>query len=117
MAKRYGIAFLLYMTKMGTKTRHIITIECVGPRCSINGIKISMSGITDNKNISGMLILVLRILAVNLPIIYPSDKWPTAYDSSSSFSLRNFWKIINFATYILSYTMKIDLTCLQRFFY
>jgi len=48
--------------------------ECVGPRCSINGIKISMSGITDKANINGILIFVLKIFAASSPIMYPSDK-------------------------------------------
>ena len=58
----------------------IASIECVGPLCSMNGIIISMSGITERVKINGRLISVLSNLDVDLLIMYPSDRWPTAYE-------------------------------------
>ena len=52
----------------------IASIECVGPLCSMNGIRMSMSGITERVKINGKLISVFSILDVDLLIIYPSDK-------------------------------------------
>jgi len=50
---------------------HAIIIECVGPRCSRTGIRMSMSGITDSMMAAGMLIFVFNSLAEALPEIYP----------------------------------------------
>jgi len=55
------------MAKNGMKTINAVTIECVGPRCSRNGIIRSMSGIMDNVRTKGMLISVFRSFADALP--------------------------------------------------
>jgi acetone carboxylase gamma subunit len=83
-AKKKGIAFLWNRAKIGMKIIIAIIIECVGPRCLRNGINKSMSGMTDNIVIIGMLIFVLRNFAEALPEIYPNAKWPTANDLFSS---------------------------------
>ena len=58
--------------KIGVKAMHAIIIECVGPRCSRTGIRMSMSGITDSMMAAGMLIFVFNSLAEALPEIYPN---------------------------------------------
>ena len=52
----------------------IASIECVGPLCSMNGIRMSMSGITERVKINGKLISVLSTLDADLLIMYPSDR-------------------------------------------
>ena len=79
-ANRYGVALFLYKANTGMKIMSIASIECVGPLCSMNGIRISMSGITERVKINGRLISVFSNLDVDLLIMYPIDRWPTAYE-------------------------------------
>lgn len=58
--------------------------EWVGPRCSINGIKRSMSGITESVRTKGMLSSVFSNFAEILLRMYPNARWPTANDLFSS---------------------------------
>jgi hypothetical protein len=69
---------------MGIKIAKAIAIECVGPRCSRNGIIRSTSGIADNMRIKGMLSSVFRSFAEALLEMYPKARWPTANDLLSS---------------------------------
>ena len=84
MARKYGITLFLYDRNAGVRMINAAIIECVGPLCSINGIRISISGIIERVRIKGILMSVFRIEHADLPIIYPSDRWPIAYDFSSS---------------------------------
>lgn len=72
------------MVNTGMKARDSIIIECVGPRCSKVGMRMSMSGMTDSVRTMGMLIFVLRTFANALLKTYPSAKCPTANDSFPS---------------------------------
>lgn len=72
------------MANNGIKIINAVTIECVGPRCSRNGITRSMSGIMDNAKTRGMLISVFRSFADALPRTYPRARWPTANDLFAS---------------------------------
>ena len=73
-ANRYGVALFLYKANTGIKIMNIANIECVGPLCSMNGTRMSMSGITERVKINGKLISVLSTLDADLLIMYPSDK-------------------------------------------
>jgi hypothetical protein len=72
------------MKSIGMKTIIAAIIECVGPRCSRNGISISMSGMTESVITRGMFSFVFVACAVNLQSIYPNAKCPTANDFFSS---------------------------------
>jgi len=56
------------------KTSNAEITECVGPRCSKNGMRISTSGITDNIKVKDMLSSVLSDLEVTFARTYPKDK-------------------------------------------
>ncbi len=49
-------------------------IEWVGPRCSIPGIRRSMSGMMEATNSEGMFMSTLKILDEVFPMIYPKAK-------------------------------------------
>lgn len=72
------------MAKIGMKAMNAIMIECVGPRCSISGITMSMSDITDSVRANGMLRSVFSSFAETLLDMYPNARWPTANDLFSS---------------------------------
>lgn len=76
------------MAKIGMKTMDAVMIECVGPRCSINGMRMSMSGMTDSMRTTGMLSFVFSSFADVLLEMYPSARWPTANDLFSSVSAK-----------------------------
>lgn len=76
---RYGRAFFLNRIIVGMKMMIAVSIEWVGPRCSMNGISRSMSGITERDNMRGMLTCVFVKWAVNFAVKYPRAKWPMAY--------------------------------------
>lgn len=62
------------MMKIGMKIMNAIMIECVGPRWSRNGIRMSMSGITDSVSATGMLSFVFSSFAEVLLEMYPSAR-------------------------------------------
>jgi len=62
------------MAKIGIKTIEAITIEWVSPLCSRNGINKSMSGMTDNIRIVGMLKFVFSTFEDVLLRMYPRAK-------------------------------------------
>ena len=72
------------MAKSGIKAMNASMTEWVGPRCSINGIKRSISGITESVRTNGMLSSVFNSFAEALLRIYPNARWPTANDLFSS---------------------------------
>jgi len=61
-----------------------IMTEWVGPRCLINGIKRSMSGITESVRANGILSSVFSSFAEALLRTYPNARWPAANDLFSS---------------------------------
>ncbi len=63
--------------KTGMKKRDATIMEWVGPRCSRPGIIRSMSGIMEQKSMSGMFILTFESFDENLPATYPHAKCPT----------------------------------------
>lgn len=72
------------MANTGIRTKSIIKTEWAGPRCSMNGINMSMSGMTESVRITGILIPVFVNLVEALLKIYPNAKCPTAYDLLAS---------------------------------
>lgn len=62
------------MAKIGMKAMDAIMIECVGPRCSMNGISMSMSGMTDSVRATGMLSFVFSSFAEVLLEMYPNAR-------------------------------------------
>lgn len=57
------------------KAMNAIMIECVGPRCSMNGLKkMSMSGMTDSTRTTGMLRFVFSSFAEALLEMYPNAR-------------------------------------------
>jgi len=62
------------MAKMGEKIMNAMIIECVGPLCSMNGIRRSMSGITDSVRANGMLSSVFNSLDEALLERYPNAR-------------------------------------------
>ena len=64
--------------KRGINIIVTVMIEWVIVRCSMMGISMSASGISDSRNISGKLISCLSSFADVLAERYPRDKWPTA---------------------------------------
>lgn len=63
--------------KIGMKNRDATIMEWVGPRCSRPGIIRSMSGIMEQKSMSGMFMSVFVSFDENLPAMYPHAKCPT----------------------------------------
>ena len=66
------------MAKIGTKIMSDVMIEWVGPLCSMNGIRRSMSGTTDSMRTNGMLSSVFSSLDEALLERYPNARCPTA---------------------------------------
>lgn len=66
--------------------------ECVGPRCSSQGIRRSVSGMIEATSTNGMFKLMFRDLDVAFPSIYPKAKCPTANIDCSSLWLQ--WHMI-----------------------
>lgn len=62
------------MMKIGMNASDAIMIECVGPLCSRNGMRMSMSGMTDSVRTSGMLSFVFSIFAEVLLDMYPNAR-------------------------------------------
>ncbi len=73
-----------YKASIGIKVMNAIMIEWKGPRCSTNGISMSMSGITESIKTRGMFTFVLVAFAVNMLRRYPKARCPTANDLFSS---------------------------------
>jgi hypothetical protein len=69
------------MAKIGMNAINAIMSEWVGPRCSTNGIRMSISGITESVSAKGMLSSVFNSLDDALLKMYPRARWPTANDS------------------------------------
>ena len=64
--------------KTGMKNRDATIMEWVGPRCSMPGIIRSMSGIMEQKSMSGMFILTFVNFDKDFPAMYPKARCPTA---------------------------------------